>query len=95
VLIRCGAGCSVVSIVGAVGLDLRDLFPQKFDGQKYRASHPPRYSAAEVVRTVITESTILTLGYKALQRGEILDPCDLARVDIAIGAIDNLREVVR
>ena len=95
VLIRCWAGCSAVSIVGAVDLELRDLFPPKFVGQTYRASHPPRYSAAEVVRTVITESTILTLGYKALQRGEVLNPTDLARVDPAIGTIDNLREVVR
>lgn len=94
-LIKCWAGCSADAIVGAVGLELRDLFPPKFNGQEHRASKLPRYSASEVVKTVIMEATILTLGYQALQRGEALSFGDSSRVDLAIGTIDNLREVTR
>lgn len=94
-LVKCWAGCSVDDIVGAVGLELRDLFPPKFNGQEHRASKLPRYSAPEVVKTVIMEATIIVLGYQALQRGEALNLADSARVDLAIGTIDNLREVTR
>jgi hypothetical protein len=35
------------------------------------------------------------LGYRALQRGEALNLHDQARVELAINAIENLREVTR
>lgn len=94
-LIKCWAGCSAADIVSAIGLDLRDLFTPKFNGQTYRASKPPRYSASEVVKTVITEATILTLGYSALERGDALNAQDKNRVDLAIAAINNARETIR
>ena len=45
VLVKCHAGCDVQSIVGAVGLDLSDLFPPKPIGERPRiktsyAPHP-------------------------------------------------------
>lgn len=95
VLIKCWAGCSASEIVGAVGLDLKDLFPTRFDGKDHRASKPPRYSAQEVVKTLVTESTILMLGYRALQRGDGLNQADQGRVETAIEAIDGCREVTR
>ncbi len=94
VLIHCWAGCGAAEIVAAAGLGLSDLFPPKFDGQVHRAGRPPRYSAAEVVRTLLTEATILTLGYRALQRGDTLGLDDDARVELAIQAIGGCREVV-
>ena len=95
VLVKCWAGCSASDIVGAVGLELKDLFPPKFDGKTYQASKPPRYSAHEVVKTVITEATILELAYRTLERGDQLNDQDHARVELAIQAIDGCREVTR
>ena len=94
VLVKCWAGCGAAAIVGAVGLELRDLFPPRFDGKAYQASKPPRYSAVEIVKTLLMESTILMLGYRALQRGEELNLADQGRVELAIQAIDECREVV-
>ena len=95
ILIKCWAGCGAGEIVGAVGLELKDLFPPRFDGAAYQGSKPPRYSATEVVKTVITEATILMLGYRTLERGDQLNDQDHARVELAIQAIDGCREVTR
>lgn len=95
ILVKCWAGCGAGEIVGAVGLELKDLFPPRFDGAVYQASKPPRYSAHEVVKTVITEATILELAYRTLERGDELSLPDQGRVWLAIDAIRNLREVVR
>ena len=94
ILVKCWAGCSAADIVGGVGLQLKDLFPPRFDGQTYQGSKPPRYSATEIVKTLVLESTILLLGYRALQRGEALDAQDEGRVELAIQAIESCREVV-
>ena len=94
ILIKCWAGCGAGEIVGAVGLELKDLFPPRFDGAAHQGSKPPRYSALEVVKTVITEATILELAYRTLERGDELSLPDQGRVELAIQAIDSCREVV-
>ena len=94
ILLKCWAGCSAAEVVAAIGLELRDLFPPKFDYQTHKPNKPPRYLAQDVVKTVITEATILTLGYRALQRGDDLTLDDQGRVELAINAIENCREVV-
>lgn len=94
VLVKCWAGCSIESIVDAVGIELRDLFPPRFDYKSTGKSKPPRYSAQEVVKTLVTEATILTLGYRAIQSGNELNLDDQARVELAINAIETCREVV-
>ena len=95
ILIRCWAGCGAADIVGAVGLELKDLFPPRFDYQSSQPSRKPRYSAAEVVRTLVMEAGIVVLGYRNLQRGEALNTQDEGRVEVAINAIENCREVTR
>jgi hypothetical protein len=94
-LIRCWAGCSAADIVAAVGLDLKDLFPARFDGHAYRKAKAPRYSAREITQTVMTEAMVLTLGYRAVQRGESLPLWDLARLELAVQTIQNCLEVAR
>lgn len=94
ILLKCWAGCGAADIVAAVGLELKDLFPPRFDYQATSKGKAPRYSASEVVKTLITEATIIALGYRALQRGDELNQPDQGRVELAIGALDNLREVM-
>ena len=50
---------------------------------------------AQVLKTLAIESTILLLGYRALQRGEALNLHDQARVELAINVIENCSEVAR
>lgn len=94
ILIRCWSGCSVLEIVRSVNLELRDLFPAKFEAS-YRPSQKPKYSASEVLRTALHEGTILALGYRSLTRGEALSLEDQGRCELAIISLENLREVCR
>ena len=95
ILLKCWAGCGAADVVAAVGLELKDLFPPRFDYQATSKGKAPRYSASEVVKTLVTEATIIALGYRALQRGDELNLHDQGRVELAIGVLDNLREVTR
>ena len=60
VLVKCHAGCDVQSIVGAVGMDLSDLFPQRQD----EPSRPPLrkpWAARDVVAALRQETMIVWL----------------------------------
>ena len=92
ILLKCWAGCSAADIVGAVGLQLKDLFPPRFDYRSTRKGKVPHYSASEVVKTLVMEATIIAVGYCTLQRGGSLSLEDQSRVALAL---DNLREVTR
>lgn len=95
VLIKCWAGCSPDAIVSSLGLELRDLFPRSIEYRTSNRPKAPRYSASEVLKTAITESTILELGFRALASGQPLSLQDQGRVWLAIDTLNNLREVVR
>ena len=89
VLLKCWAGCSVTDITDSVGLTLADLFPKSAE---YQPGKPPRYSASEVVKTLVTEAGILAVAYRQLvkDKGEdTLTAADAARVRQALGAIDE------
>lgn len=71
VLLKCWAGCTAKSIVSAIGLELRDLFP----GEK-KPRRGPSKAAIE------HERMIFRIGHSLLQQGE-LDDDDLERFNLA------------
>ena len=73
-LVKCWAGCSVVKIVTAVGLELRDLFPDS--GSKPRRPGPTR---AAVER----ERMIYHIGKSLIAQGAELDEEDRRRFELA------------
>lgn len=71
VLLKCWAGCTTQSIVSAVGLELRDLFP----GEKQPRPGPSK-SAIE------HERMVYRIGKSLLEQGK-LDGGDIARFYLA------------
>lgn len=71
VLVKCWAGCSAQSVVEAIGLELRHLFPS---GQRERTG--PSKAA------INHERAIYLIGAEQLQKGELTGD-DLARFDLA------------
>ena len=88
VLVNCFAGCGAVAILDAVGLSMSELFPTS---SEFAPSKPLRYSPRDVVKTLVTEGTILILALRNIQSGEVLPNEDQARVEIAIKAIEKIR----
>ena len=97
ILMHCFAGCDTGAILAVIGLSFSDLFPrrtaQDIDPMKPKLKMP-RFSARELLSTLIFESTVLALAIEYLQNGIELSDVDAARVEQAKVAIDGIRQEV-
>lgn len=74
VLIKCFPGCGAADVVTAVGLDLRDLFPQRTGDHRRRPSHA-RISAADALATLDHEAHVVAIiGADLLEHRDIDQP---------------------
>lgn len=78
VLVHCFAGCDVSEVIGAVGLELSDLFPKTESGKPQRKP----WNAADVLRAVTHEVTVIAVCAGQLNKAG-LSPEDAARLDLA------------
>ena len=62
-LLKCWAGCSAGDIVGAVGLELSDLFPKQdnFDHSRAPKGQTRPWSALDILRALMHEVTIVAV----------------------------------
>jgi len=90
VLVHCFAGCSVTEVVGAVGLDMAALFPEKniVDGKPERRPFP----AADILRAVSFETMIVSLAAAQLAKGKRLANGDLERLKLAAARLQAAAE---
>ena len=81
VLIKCHAGCDVHSIVGAVGMDLADLFPPKAEPHTPKVRKP--WAARDVVAALRAESMIGWVLLTDIANGKVLTRSDRERAKVA------------
>jgi hypothetical protein len=96
ILLNCFAGCDKELILGAIGLTFSDLFPPKpkdFDYSKPK-SKPPKFSAYELVKIAVFESTVISLAITQLMTIGTISPNDLNRVNTALITLDAIRSEV-
>jgi hypothetical protein len=91
ILIHCFGGCAPHEIIGAIGLTLADLMPEKPRGYSRERARLPRFSKSEMFDRLLHEATILMLAVRKLKAGQPLTDTDIARVVQAETVIDNLR----
>ncbi len=91
ILIHCFAGCSVGEVVGAVGVQLSDLFPER-PKEHYRCGINKPFPAAAVLKTVGFEAIVVQLAAAMMARGEELPPGYRERLRVASG---RLQEAIR
>lgn len=93
VLVHCFAGCSVSEIVGAVDLELSDLFPPRHDDPA-RGGKPERrpFPAADILRAVSFETMIVSLAAAQLAKGKPLLGEDLKRLNLAASRLHAAAE---
>jgi len=99
ILIRCFAGCELLSIVRAVGLDLTDLFPDKphhWQHNAYSGKKPlqPKFSRYELFDTLAYEAFVIHTQATRILAGYKLSPAERQRVDQAMTLIGNLSNEV-
>jgi hypothetical protein len=93
VLIRCFAGCGPTEILGAVGLDLRDLFPPRPGGYATKPKAPP-IPWRDLFDAIETDLTACSLAFADLAAGKQFSPQDAAYISArAADLADKIREV--
>ncbi|KQZ77754.1 hypothetical protein ASD55_07805 [Rhodanobacter sp. Root561] len=99
-LVHCFAGCQVHDVLGAVGLQVGDLFARKDlrsmspaeRSQLRQAAMLPRWRAA--LSVLVTEASVVLIGANQLDAGEPLDDTDLTRLRVAALRIFDAQEVL-
>lgn len=90
-LIHCFAGCSVHEVVGAVGLDISDLFPpRQHHGNPERRPFP----AMDALRGIAFEALVVSAAASALLAGHPFTPADRERLSIAATRIQSALSAV-
>lgn len=81
VLVKCHAGCDVSAIVGALGLDLADLFPPKPVDHAPRVRKP--WAARDVVAALRAETMVGWVLLTDIANGKVLTKGDRERAKVA------------
>lgn len=96
VLVHCFAGCNVDEIVGAVGLDITDLFPPKPD--KPGAGTKPsklKLPASQALEILARESMLIALVGGDMVRGKTINDTDHKRLVKAVGRVHQIAEAAK
>jgi hypothetical protein len=98
-LVKCFAGCEVLAIVHAVGLEVADLFPERTSDRspegRAAAREAWRHSGwAAALGVLAREASIVLIAARALADGHPLSPDDHARLLVAVERIEGAREVL-
>ncbi len=82
-----GAGCSAVDILAAVGLELRDLYPEPIAGHRKPERRP--FPAVDVLRCIAFEALVVSAAAAALLAGEPFGPAERDRLILAASRIQG------
>ena len=82
-LIYCHALCAPAHIMAAVGLELKDLYPQKMLPANYPFQRPHQKSHREILTDLRKDLLALSIGFAQLKQGHLLTLEDLERLDTA------------
>jgi hypothetical protein len=91
IIMHCFAGCSVADIVGAIGMDMTDLFPP--NEPKYDRPAPKvKFFASDLLRVVALEAAIVQVAAYDMSKGKALPQHDLDRLQVAYQRINSAVE---
>ena len=98
-LLHCFAGCSTADVLGALGLTLGDVMPERLrdESPEGRRTARERFRLASMTAAagvIEREARIVHLAGCDLLRGEVLDAADVQRLGEAVERIEAAREVL-
>ncbi len=91
VLLHCFAGCSVTEIVGAIGLELHELFPPRDTPPGAPKRTPRLLTAGQALQLLADEAMLIAVAAANIAYGVSLTTVDKDRVLKAAGHINFLR----
>jgi len=93
VLLHCFGGCDVHSVLGAVGMDMSDLFPAKRDSRDSRESGTPvkkaTFYASDLLRVIHFEALVVQIAAIDMAKGKAISEQTQQRLLLAYQRIDE------
>jgi hypothetical protein len=86
VLLHCFGGCEVSAIVGALGMDMTELFPP--NEPNYQPQPKVRFFASDLLKVIALESAIVSVAAYDMAKGKTLPKADLDRLQLAYERIN-------
>lgn len=80
ILLHCFGGCSVHSVLGAVGMEMSDLFP---DNGENRGKVKPAFYATDLLKVISFETILVSICASDMAKGKQLSERDRARLQKA------------
>lgn len=94
ILIHDFAGCSPTDILSAVGLELKDLFPEPLEHHKAPVrDRRHQHAAREALKAISLETAVVLIAAEYAAKGRPLSDADRERLAVAAGRIRAAREV--
>lgn len=90
VLVHCFGGCTVEAVIGAVGMDLTELFPPK--EPTYTPQPKVKFYASDLMRVIALEARIVSIAAYDMGKGKTLPQVDLDRLQLACQRINSALE---
>ena len=90
IILHCFGGCSVREIVGAVGMDMTDLFPPA--EAKYTPVPKVRFFATDLLKVLNLEAQIVAICAFDMAKGKTIPAADLDRLQLACQRINTAME---
>jgi hypothetical protein len=90
ILLHCFGGCEVSAIVGAVGMDMTELFPPS--EPKYPPAPKVKFFATDLLKVIALEAAIVSVAAYDMASGKKLPKADLDRLQLAYQRINTAME---
>jgi len=87
ILLHCFAGCGVGEVLGAVGMTVNDLFPERIQSTTGKPERRP-FPAVDVLRALALECQVVAVVATDVAAGVVIDPTAKDRVLLAAGRIN-------
>lgn len=84
ILMKCFANCSVQEIMGAIGMDIGDLFPNV---NKDLPQVKRKYYASDLLRVIEFEAWVVSVAAHTMSTGKKLSDADRDRMKVATARI--------
>ena len=94
VLLHCFAGCPTVNVLGAVGMDMSDLFPPDEKRKNYPVEGKPRmkpaFYASDLIRILSFEALVVNICAYDMSVGKPMKEADRERLKVAQQRIEEV-----
>lgn len=99
VLLHCFTGCEPLDVLGAIGLELSDLFPERISdyspkGRRAAAEFRTLAGWKAALSVLCRESNVIAIAAVALRVGDDLTDADRERLSLACDRVADVREVL-